>query len=125
MSRDMFRFPGPGVYGSDAPRLTKSLTIIDAAAAELGRLDLEGALRVLIVMAEKRDPGATAQSYAILPAEMPRCWTSRAGITPQSPPARLDPAGDRFRARVSWTPLSTPRVLKSGMTRAAGRSRRP
>ena len=36
--------------------LTKNLTIIDAAAAELGRLDLDDALRVLVVMAEKRDP---------------------------------------------------------------------
>jgi hypothetical protein len=36
--------------------LTKNLTIIDAAAAELGRLDLDDALRVLMVMAEKRDP---------------------------------------------------------------------
>jgi hypothetical protein len=36
--------------------LTKNLTLIDAAAAEVGRLDLEDSLRVLIVMAEKRDP---------------------------------------------------------------------
>jgi hypothetical protein len=36
--------------------LTKNLTIIDAAAAELGWLDLGDALRVLRVMAEKRDP---------------------------------------------------------------------
>jgi hypothetical protein len=36
--------------------LTKNMTVIDAAAAELGRLPLEGALRVLIVMAEKRHP---------------------------------------------------------------------
>jgi hypothetical protein len=36
--------------------LTKNLTIIDAAAAELGHLELEDALRVLRVMAEKHDP---------------------------------------------------------------------
>jgi hypothetical protein len=35
--------------------LTKNLTIIDTAAAELGRLDLDDALPVLIVIAEKRD----------------------------------------------------------------------
>ena len=31
------------------------MLLIDAAAAELGRLTLEDALRVLVVMAEKRD----------------------------------------------------------------------
>jgi hypothetical protein len=36
--------------------LTKNMTIIDAAAAELGRLGLEDALRMLVVMAEKGDP---------------------------------------------------------------------
>lgn len=36
--------------------LTKNLTIIDAAAAELGRLELTDALRVLVVVGEKRDP---------------------------------------------------------------------
>jgi hypothetical protein len=40
--------------------LTRNLTIIDAAAAELGRLDLEDALRVLVVMAEKNDPRFSA-----------------------------------------------------------------
>jgi hypothetical protein len=32
------------------------MRIIDAAAAELGRLGLEDALRMLVVMAEKGDP---------------------------------------------------------------------
>jgi hypothetical protein len=36
--------------------LTKNMTIIDAAAAELGRLGLEDALPMLVVMAEKGDP---------------------------------------------------------------------
>ena len=35
--------------------LTKNLAIIDAAAAELPRLSLDDALRVLVVMAEKGD----------------------------------------------------------------------
>jgi hypothetical protein len=36
--------------------LTKNLTLIDAAAAELGHIGLEDALRMLVVMAEKGDP---------------------------------------------------------------------
>lgn len=36
--------------------LTKNLLLIDTAAAEVGWLDLTDALRVLVVMAEKRDP---------------------------------------------------------------------
>jgi hypothetical protein len=36
--------------------LSKNLTIIEAAAADLGHLRLEDALAVLVVMAEKRDP---------------------------------------------------------------------
>lgn len=46
--------------------LTKNMTIIDAAAAELGRLELDDALRVLVVMAEKHDPrfGRAAARFA-------------------------------------------------------------
>jgi hypothetical protein len=36
--------------------LTKNMTIIEAAVADLGRLRLEDALAVLVVMAEKHDP---------------------------------------------------------------------
>ncbi len=36
--------------------LTKNVTIIEAAAADLGHLRLEDALAILVVMAEKRDP---------------------------------------------------------------------
>jgi hypothetical protein len=36
--------------------LTKNLRLIDAAAAELLHVPLDDALRILIVMAEKRDP---------------------------------------------------------------------
>jgi hypothetical protein len=36
--------------------LTKNMILIDAAAAELGQVSLEDALRILIVMAEKGDP---------------------------------------------------------------------
>jgi hypothetical protein len=36
--------------------LTKNLTIIEAAAAEVGHLRLEDALAVLVAMAEKKDP---------------------------------------------------------------------
>jgi hypothetical protein len=47
--------------------LTKNLMIIDAAAAEVGWLNLEDALRVLLVMAEKQDrrfPRAAARFAA-------------------------------------------------------------
>jgi hypothetical protein len=36
--------------------LTKNLTLIEAAAAELGHVALDDALRMLVVMAELRDP---------------------------------------------------------------------
>jgi len=36
--------------------LTKNLTIIEAAAADLGQQRLEDALAVLVVMVDKRDP---------------------------------------------------------------------
>ena len=36
--------------------LTKNVLVIDAAAAELQHVDLDDALRVLVVLAEKRDP---------------------------------------------------------------------
>jgi hypothetical protein len=36
--------------------LTKNVALIEAAAAELPRLGLDDALRVLVVMAEKQDP---------------------------------------------------------------------
>lgn len=36
--------------------LTRSMTQIDAAARALPRIGLEDALRILVVMAEKRDP---------------------------------------------------------------------
>lgn len=35
--------------------LTKNLTLIEAAAAELGHVGLDDALRMLVVMAEQRD----------------------------------------------------------------------
>jgi hypothetical protein len=46
--------------------LTKNLTIIDAAAREVPHVSLEDALRILVVMAEKRDPryGKAAARWA-------------------------------------------------------------
>jgi hypothetical protein len=48
------------IKGSPYPRfrralLTGNLNVIEAAAAELPAVDLEDALRILVVMAEKRD----------------------------------------------------------------------
>ncbi len=36
--------------------LTKNVTLIDAAARELGHVALDDALRILVVLAEHRDP---------------------------------------------------------------------
>lgn len=61
--------------------LTKNLALIDAAAAELGRVDLEDALRILVVMAEKGD-----QRYGRAAAR----WAARAATE-----RRLDLAQSR------------------------------
>lgn len=50
-----------GDHGHAYPRfrralLTTNLVLIDAAAREIGRLDLADALRILILMADQRDP---------------------------------------------------------------------
>ena len=42
--------------GSGAPCSPKNMTIIEAAAADLGQQRLEDALAVLVVMVDKRDP---------------------------------------------------------------------
>jgi len=38
---------------------TKNMTIIEAAAADLGQPRLKDALAVLVVMPQKQDPGST------------------------------------------------------------------
>lgn len=66
-----------GNAGSPLPRLrrallTGSMTLIDAAARELPHVGLEDALRILVVMAERRDqryPRAAARWAARLIAE--------------------------------------------------------
>lgn len=60
-----------GDAGSDLARLrrsilTKNMTLIDAAASNLPHISLEDALRILLVMAERRDPryGRAAARWA-------------------------------------------------------------
>jgi hypothetical protein len=62
------------------------MTIIDAAAAELGRLGLEDALRMLVVMAEKGDPRfpeAAARFAAVSARRSPIAFSASRNLCPR------------------------------------------